>query len=353
MAVAQAMDLVDNVKVVALLGPQLWNLATAVLEEVTAPANPPVPEISCCASSNTLTIANDNFFRTLPPDAEGGRVLGRLSRDDASIGSVSAIYVADPYGYGNGLFNAFTQAYADVTHSMLFSQPYDHGTTDYESYPPVAAYGAGAFLIIVYPQDAPPIIQNIVNLGLSPAPKWILSEEMHDQVTIDTLGAAKAALAGAIGAAQTASTDPADIAHQNAFMRAFRGQFGPPICGDEDRNYDDVYLVAAAIQQANSTDRAAVLASVRDVSRGAFHGVDDPGAFVFGPNEWSKVLAAFRANPTTHLNYQGASGPVDLDENGDAPGYYKQWTIDGSGTIQDTGPVWTCPTDPSLPCSHD
>jgi neutral amino acid transport system substrate-binding protein len=39
------------------------------------------------------------------------------------------------------------------------------------------------------------------------------------------------------------------------------------------------------------------------------------------------------------INYQGASGNVDLDANGDIQGVYDVWTIKDDGTIGVTGQV--------------
>ncbi len=34
------------------------------------------------------------------------------------------------------------------------------------------------------------------------------------------------------------------------------------------------------------------------------------------------------------INYQGASGNVDLDENGDVVGVYDVWTVKPDGTLE-------------------
>jgi branched-chain amino acid transport system substrate-binding protein len=79
--------------------------------------------------------------------------------------------------------------------------------------------------------------------------------------------------------------------------------------------------MALAIEKAGSADRGKIGAALRSVSKA-------PGT-VIRPGEWAKAKAALAAGGD--VNYEGASGNVDLDENGDVGGIYSVNTIGGDG----------------------
>src|SRR5262249_53084803 len=120
-AVAQATDLITNVHVVALLGPSSSGPAQSVVSYITSTfPTAPIPEISCCATAPALSAPN--FFRTAPSDAFQGRILARLA-SDASLASVSAIFINS--GYGTGLEGQFKSIFG--ASKVLYEQAYAAG----------------------------------------------------------------------------------------------------------------------------------------------------------------------------------------------------------------------------------
>ncbi len=59
---------------------------------------------------------------------------------------------------------------------------------------------------------------------------------------------------------------------------------------------------------------------------------DPPGLLVGpGPNNWTVALAALAAG--REINYNGASGPVNLNVFGDIPGPYVIWGVDAGNRL--------------------
>ena len=58
-----------------------------------------------------------------------------------------------------------------------------------------------------------------------------------------------------------------------------------------------------------------------------------PGV-AFGPGQWRTALAAVAAGED--LDYQGVTGKLELDENGDPDGVYLVWTVEG-GAYSEVG----------------
>ena len=72
---------------------------------------------------------------------------------------------------------------------------------------------------------------------------------------------------------------------------------------------DAIYLIALAAEQAGSNDSAAIRDALREVA-------NEPGTAV-GPGQEGWQAAVESIDGGEDINYEGAAGPVDLDENGD------------------------------------
>ena len=85
--------------------------------------------------------------------------------------------------------------------------------------------------------------------------------------------------------------------------------------------YDAAFLMALAIEKAGAADRSKIAAALREVAT--------PPGTVIRPGEWQKAKAAIAAGED--VNYEGASGNVDFDENGDVGGIYSVNTVSEAG----------------------
>jgi ABC-type branched-subunit amino acid transport system substrate-binding protein len=87
--------------------------------------------------------------------------------------------------------------------------------------------------------------------------------------------------------------------------------------------YDAVYLVALAAEKAGSTDPTAIRDAIRDVANAPGEAVDP------GTEGYTAALDLLAAG--TDINYEGAAGPVDLDDNGDVLiGAIETWHVDAA-----------------------
>lgn len=79
--------------------------------------------------------------------------------------------------------------------------------------------------------------------------------------------------------------------------------------------------MALAIEKAGAADRGKIGAALRAVANA-------PGE-VIRPGEWKKAKALIAAGKD--VNYEGASGNVDFDKNGDVGGLYSVNTVGTDG----------------------
>ena len=90
--------------------------------------------------------------------------------------------------------------------------------------------------------------------------------------------------------------------------------------------YDAAFLLGLAIQQNGSAEREGVSEALRSVS-------SPPGEVIL-PGEWEKAVELIAAG--TEINYEGASGTQDFDDNGDVPGVVQEMAVE-NGTFTGKG----------------
>jgi len=78
-----------------------------------------------------------------------------------------------------------------------------------------------------------------------------------------------------------------------------------------------------AIEQAGSTEGVDIQAAIRDVANA-------PGVEI-KPGEWAKAVEAI-ANGED-IDYVGASGSLELDEQGDVAGAFAHWAIQDGAIV--------------------
>src|SRR5690606_3476626 len=107
------------------------------------------------------------------------------------------------------------------------------------------------------------------------------------------------------------------------FDAAFEEMFGSlPEIPYVRETYDAVYLIALAAEMADSTDPTAIRDALREISNA-------PGETVTpGVEGWAAALELIEAGED--IDYQGASGSTEFDENGDIlQGVIEVWQVSG------------------------
>ena len=139
-----------------------------------------------------------------------------------------------------------------------------------------------------------------------------------DNSVIEQLGAD--ALRGNIMLSQPAS-DTGGGSYK-AFAAAFESAGNNPAAPFVTHGYDVAFLMALAVEKAGAADRSKISAALREVANA-------PG-MVIRPGEWKKAKEAIAAGED--INYEGASGAIEFDENGDVAGTYSLNVVGEDGT---------------------
>jgi len=94
-----------------------------------------------------------------------------------------------------------------------------------------------------------------------------------------------------------------------------------PVTAFVPHTWDATILLMLAAQSAGSNTGEGIKSKIREVSGGEGTEVTDP----------CQAMELLRKGEK--INYQGASGNVDVDENGDVVGVYDVWKVNPDGSL--------------------
>jgi ABC-type branched-subunit amino acid transport system substrate-binding protein len=274
--------------------------------------------ISGASTSPDVTDLDDSgfVFRTVPSDAFQGAVLADVLHDHSH--TTAAILHLDN-SYGNGLKDVFTAAYTGLGHTVTTTRSYPETaaeTVGYDFQADLAAVYAGtpqAIVLIAYFSDAAEFFKTWnTNGGFSG--QWYVTDGAKSADLPVEVGTG--VLDGVIGTAPS-------LFSADAFDSAYQARFGEVPGLFAANYYDATVLLGLAIAEAGSTSGTAIR---------------DAMATVAGPPGTSVTVGGLKAgldaiDAGTDIDFEGASGPVDFDANGDVSGPVELWHYDSSDAI--------------------
>ena len=314
--VTEAERLVSIEGVVAIMGAASSGVSLAVAESVTIPNG--VILISPASTSPALTDLDDDdlVFRTPISDAAQGVVLAQVVSGDLGLTSVCTLFVNN--AYGQGLSGVFADTFADLGGTVTAAVPHDDAeaisyTAELSE---CAADDPEALIAISYPTgQATVYLREALEGGI--IDNFVFVDGTREDDIFNDLGWDE--FDGMLGTAPgTLQTDLGD-----AFDEAFEAEFGALYSSPFVREaYDAIIALGLAAQAAGTnTDSLAIRDSLRDTSNA-------PGT-VFGPGGDDIIAALAAIIAGEDIDYQGASGSVDFNDDGDVTfGAIEVWRVD-------------------------
>ena len=330
-AVDAATQLVQVVKVPAIIGGIISPMSIPILTSVTGPAK--ILQVSPASSSPTLTQlgrdgkTNGVFFRTITSDALQGVAAAKFAMDN---GFKTIAIINQNNDFGVNLAKEFTAPYQALGGKVISTTPYNAKQSSYASEVTAAMTGSpDALYLISDPVDGATIARTWISQG--GVQKFLLNDGMNSDDFITSVG--KEYLGNAFGtssgADKSASTD-----YFNANYKAFSGI--DPAAPAADRSYDAGALVGLAIAIAGGPDAAKLPDALRKA-------VDPKGEVIHaGKAEFTKALALIKAGKA--IRYEGVIGPVNFDQYGDITGPFRLWQI-VDGKVTTVGQMTTADVD--------
>ena len=233
------------------------------------------------------------YFRDAPSDVLQGRVMGNLLVNDGHL-NVALITLDDPYGSGlaKNITKSVQEGGGDVVINKVFNP--DAPTYDAEV-AAIAAEEPDAVVVIAFDQTKK-IIPAMVAQGIGPdtMPTYLVDGNLSDYSKDFPAGT----LAGAKGTLPGAKTS--DEFRQRLLVK-------DPALADfsyAPESYDAATLIALAATAAGNDSGTAVASKLQEVSAG--------GTKCTSFAECKQLLDA-----GTDIDYDGFSGPIEFDDNGD------------------------------------
>lgn len=297
--------LVNVEQVVGIVGPSCSGETNGMAQNVTIPAGVVIISDSATAPSISTLADNDTVFRVAPSDAYQGLALAKLVKD-SGIKKVAVTYSNDDYNAG--IAKVFVEEFKKMGGEVTAEQAHEPNKPSYRAELSTLAQGGPEALALFayYGSSGITILKNSLENGLFD--KFYAADGMFDVSVIDQIGADN--LRGKITITQSAS-DFEDASYK-AFAAEYAKTGGDPAAPYAAHGYDATFLMALAIEKAGAADRTKIGAALREVANA-------PGE-VIRPGEWAKAKALIAEGKD--INYEGASGNVDFDANGDVAGIY-------------------------------
>ncbi|TYC51458.1 ABC transporter substrate-binding protein [Rhodobacterales bacterium] len=298
--------------VAGIVGPHCSGAVLAAAGSVSIPAG--IAMITPSGTSPEITTLDDKgiVFRTVPSDDYQGRALARTMKEQ-DYGKVAVAYLNNDYG--TGLANAFKAEYADELGGEITQfAAHEEGKASYRSNLAELAKGDADTLVIFDYGDGTglTILRQALENGFFE--KFVGGDGMKSEAVIDALGAENLVsfVASSPVGEQSKSLD--------MFNEAFKGAGGDPDAIFATTSYDAAFLMALALEKAGG-NKDEVAAAMMEVSNGE-------GEPIL-PGEWKKAKELIAAG--TAIDYKGAAGDQNFDENGDVPGTYALWEVGSDG----------------------
>jgi neutral amino acid transport system substrate-binding protein len=322
---AEAMTkLVQVDKVGAVVGAFASSVSTAAIA-IAAPNK--VVQISPGSTSPVFTERakkgdfNGYWYRTAPPDTYQAAALAKLAYSKG-FRKVATLVINNDYGVG--FEKVFVESFKKLGGQIVNdAKPtrYDPKATTFEA-EAKGAFGSkpDAVAAVLYPETGAPLLKAAYELGLLNNVQVLLTDGVQTEdfpKNVGTTSDGKLILAGALG-----TVPGADGKTLDAFSKRFKEKTGQTVGAFVPHSYDAAALVTIAAEAAKSPTGEAIKSKIREIA-------NPPG------KEVSDVCEALKlAKAGTEINYQGASGNVDLDEFGDVKGSYDVWTVEPDGKIK-------------------
>lgn len=258
------------------------------------------------------------FFRTAPSDNAQAPVLARVMSERGCT-SVVIVYVDNDYGVP---FEAqMRERFTALGVTTMTSIPIMDGLADYSGAATAVATAAPrCAALIAYPGSGGRVMRAWSMVAMPPDVRWFGADALRQPGFV-----AEAGDLSAIAFYGTAPiTDPSTPAY-NTFRSLYQATFGREPSTYDANFYDAAALMLLSIAAAGEADSGEMRAALGTLS--------DPGGTVVRAGSLAEAMRLLRLDRA--INYEGASGPVDVDGRGEVEGVFEVWRVESGDFVRD------------------
>ncbi|SDL12018.1 branched-chain amino acid transport system substrate-binding protein [Nonomuraea maritima] len=290
---SQSVDKLLGQKADAIIGAASSSVSQSVIDKITGAG---VVQFSPANTSDEFTTIQDRglYFRTAPPDKLQGRVLGDVVVGD---GNDTVALMAMQDSYGSGLADQVKSTVESAGGSIVARVDYDPKAADFSADVAKIKAANPKGIVLVGFEETAKVIAELVKQGLSADKvKWYMvdgnmSNTNYAKMPKGTLNGVKGSIPGAEAPDE---------------FRARLAKVAPDL---DDytyaaESYDATNLIALAAEAAKDDSGRSIASKLAEVSKG--------GEKCKSFKECVDLLKAGK-----DIDYDGVSGPVEFDDNGD------------------------------------
>ncbi len=249
---------------------------------------------------------------TTPSDALQGVILARIANEEG-YEKVNILALNDDYG--QGIANVFEENFTAADGEVGANVAYDPTGTSFDSeVQQVASGDPDAILVAAFPETGSIIMQAFAEQGVVGEVPFLFTDGLADPGFPESSGVD---LNGERGTRPATEGPGADD-----FSSAFEEEFDTEPSTFSSNTYDAVMLAALAAAAGGDIEGRTIQENLQPVSQG--------GQEVL-PSDICSGLESAAAGED--VNYEGAAGSQDLDENGDVTSQYELWEFDEEGQV--------------------
>jgi ABC-type branched-subunit amino acid transport system substrate-binding protein len=279
----------------------------AVARSVTVPGG--VMLISPASTADALSDLEDDglFARTAPPDGLQGKALadridqelGGLQGKTINIGARNDLYGT---GFADSLEAELEERGATVAEKVVYDPEQPSYNSEAEQ---ITSGNPDNFVIIDFPETFAKLGPALVRTGNWDSEKTFITDGLSSTELSEEVGGE--ATEGMLGTAPGTFSGKAPDAFDALYTKAP----GPARNLFDSTTFDDVILCYLAAVAAGSSDGEEIAAAIVDVT--------GPGGTRYTFEQLPQAVEALEDGED--IDYEGASGPIDWDDNGDLSRY--------------------------------
>jgi ABC-type branched-subunit amino acid transport system substrate-binding protein len=282
-----------------------------------------VPQISPASTSAEITGLEDNgfVFRTAPSDNLQAVALADTVEEVLGGTDFTVSLAARNDAYGEGFIRGFKEAWEERGGSTTGPVLYDPQQPSYNSEAGEIVSGRpDAYVIIDFPDTYARMGAALSRTGEFDASALFTADGLAADEVPE--GVPEQAIVGAKG---TRPGTPESGEVVEAFDQLFEEAGGPARGTFDAQNFDAVMLCFLAATAAGSSDGADIQEALRDVSA--------PPGDKFTYLQLADAIRALQEGQD--IDFDGVTGPIDFDENGDpTAATYEVWTYGEDGQLE-------------------
>ena len=259
------------------------------------------------------------WARTAPSDSYQAPALAALA-NKKGFKNVATVVINNDYGVG--FEQAFVQSFEKLGGTITDnSVRYDPKAATLDSEASAAfANKPDAVAAVLYAETGSLLLQAAYKQGLTEGVTILLTDGVYSEDFTKQVGKTpdgKSLIAGALG-----TVPGADGQALADFKTLWQEKTGKDVTAYVPHTWDAAVLLMLAAQAAQTNTGEGIQSKIREVA-------GSPGTAVGDPCQALELI-----KKGEEIDYQGASGNVDIDENGDVLGIYDVWTVKEDGSLE-------------------